>query len=836
MAFGKAPEDMRAPSGELPFNYGQGEELITPEYDAQYQDLKLQNRIDAAETAEEKETIREQSEAYTRRRSINFIGVRKVRTGESKPRFYDVENLTFNHSYNKVEHRDFEIERSIDKQARTGASYAYNFEPKVIEPFKKNDSLFTGKYWKLLKDFNLNLMPASFAINTDINRQFNRQRFREVELGGNNIGLEELFRRNYNFDFQSTVNWNLTKSLSLNFAVANNNIVRNYFQDGIINGEQDSSLDVWDGYFDIGDANRRSQTLGVNYEIPFNKFPALNFIKATYAYQGLYQWQKGSDLFGNLVADDGLTYDLGNSISNGNSHNINSSFDMRKFYKYIGIKKKRVTKSNGKVSRLARKGTPPGKEVNKEANKPVAKKKSGLGTGIANFGIGLLTSVKRIQVNYSENNGTFLPGFLDTPGFISASKPTFGYTLGSQRDIRDLAARNGWLTVFPDFNEQYTKNKTEQLDVSANLEPFNDLKIDLVGSRTYAENYTENFRIENSDYRSLTPNVFGNFNISTFTLPTAFGNSDEISSEAFDAFRKNRLTIARRLAAEKGANVNDVDAEGYPLGFGKTSQAVLLPAFLSAYTGQNAEKTKLGAFRNIPIPNWDLKYTGLMKFKWFKKRFKRFSLAHGYRSSYTINQFRTNLDFNGIDYSEPYASQPTDDLDQAGNFKNSELYSNINLTELFSPLIRVDMEMKNSVKILAEIRKDRLLSLSFDNNLMTEIQGNEYTLGLGYRFKDVRIKSKLAGPKKSIVSDLIMEANISIRDNKTIIRYLDLENNQITNGQTIYGLKYNANYAFSKNLTGIFYFDYTFSEYAISTAFPQTTIRSGFTVRYNFGN
>jgi cell surface protein SprA len=824
---------------QLPFNYGQGEELITPEYDEQYKDLKLQSRIDAAETQEEKQTIREQSEEYTRRRSLNFIGVRKVRTGESKPRFYDIENLTFNHSYNKVEHRDFEIERSIDKQARTGASYAYNFEPKIIEPFKKNDSLFTGKYWKLLKDINLNLMPASFTINSDINRQFNRQRFREVELGGNNIGLEELFRRNYNFDFQSTVNWNLTKSLALNFSVANNNIVRNYFQNNIINGEQDPSLDVWDGYFDIGDANRRSQTLGLNYEVPLDKIPALAFIKATYSYQGLYQWQKGSDLFGELVADDGLTYDLGNSISNGNTHNINSTLDMGKFYKYLGIKKKRVVNNSGKPSRSGGPGSPKGrekKEGSKKVVNPQAKKKSGFGTGIANFGIGLLTSVKRIQINYSENNGTFLPGFLDTPGFISASKPTFGYTLGSQKDIRDIAARNGWLTVFPDFNQQYTKNHTEQLDFLANLEPFNDLKIDLVGMRTYAENYTENYKIENSEYRSLTPNVFGNFNISAFTLPTAFGKSDEISSEAFDAFRANRLIIARRLAAEKGANINDVDAEGYPLGFGKTSQAVLLPAFLSAYTAQNAEKSKLGAFRNVPIPNWDLKYTGLMNFKWFKKRFKRFSLSHGYRSSYTINQFRTNLDFNGIDYSQPYAAQPSDDLDQAGNFKNSELYSNINLTELFSPLIKIDMEMKNSIKILAEVRKDRLLSLSFDNNLMTEIQGKEYTLGLGYRIKDVRIKSKLAGPKKSIVSDLVMDANLSIRDNKTIIRYLDLENNQITNGQTIYSLKYNANYSFSKNLTGIFYFDYTFSEYAISTAFPQTTVRSGFTLRYNFGN
>ncbi|AEH01225.1 cell surface protein SprA [Lacinutrix sp. 5H-3-7-4] len=827
---------------QIPFNYGQSEELITPEYDQQYKDIKLQTRLDAAETNEERETIKEQSEDFTKRQSINFIGVRKVRTGDSKPRFYDVENLTLNYSFNKVDHRDFEIERSVDKLVRTGVNYAYNFEPKVIEPFKANDSLFTNKYWKILKDFNINLLPTSLTVNTDYNRQFNRQRFREVELGGDNIGLEELFRRNYTFDFQTNINWSLTKALSFNFALANNNIVRNYFKDNIINGEQDGTLDVWDGFFDIGDPNRRSQLIGVNYEIPLNKIPALSFLKASYAYSGQFQWQKGSDLYGNLPIDTyddqgnviaTNTYDLGNTISNGNSHNINSTLDMNKLYKYLGIAKKRNTRSNGKVSRVKR-GTPPGSNNNKSAQQPKKKR-----NGLANFGIGILTSVKRIQANYSENNGTYLPGYLDTPGFIGTSKPTLGYTFGSQSDVRQRAARNGWLTAFPDFNEQYTKTQTRQLDLSANLEPINDLKIDLVGFRTYAENYAENYRVENNEYISLTPNTFGNFRISSFTLPTAFGKSDENQSQAFDDFRENRLVIAQRLAQERGIDINDpnnLDAEGYPLGFSKTSQAVLLPAFVSAYTGQQANKTKLGALRNIPIPNWDIKYTGLMKLGWFKKRFKRFSLSHGYRSDYSVGQFRTNLDYNDIDYNLAYQSQPTESLDQAGNYKNEEIYSNVNLTELFSPLIRVDMEMKNSVKILAEIRKDRLLSLSFDNNLMTEIQGKEYTLGLGYRFKDVRIKSKLAGPKQSIVSDLVMEANLSLRDNKTIIRYLDLENNQITNGQTIYGLKYNANYSFSKNLTGIFYFDYTFSEYAISTAFPQTTIRSGITLRYNFGN
>ena len=225
-----------------------------------------------------------------------------------------------------------------------------------------------------------------------------------------------------------------------------------------------------------------------------------------------------------------------------------------------------------------------------------------------------------------------------------------------------------------------------------------------------------------------------------------------------------------------------------------------------------------------------------MRNKWFKKHFRRFSLTHNYRASYTVNQFRTNLDYQAADPNIDYDEQDPNSLDQSGNFKSRTLFSNVNLVEQFSPLVKLDFEMKNSVKLSAEIKKDRSLSLSFDNNLLTEIQGFEYIFGLGYRIKNLRIRSKLAGPRKIIKSDLNMKADVSVRNNKTIVRYLDLNNNQVSAGQTIWSLRYAADYAFSNNLTAIFYFDYAFSEYAISTAFPQTTIRSGFTLRYNFGN
>lgn len=817
---------------QVPFNYAQSEEMITPEYDQFYNDLTLESRLDAADTAEDEDRIRIQSEDYTKRKSINFIGVKKQRTGDAKPRFYDVENLTFNYSYNKVEHRDFEIEKSLDQNIRAGVNYNYSFEPIKVEPFKKNDSLFTGKYWKILKDFNFNLLPSSFSVNSDIVRQFSKQKFRDTELGGNNIGIEELFRRNYNFDMQYAINYNITDALSLNFNAANTNIVRNYFIDDVINGRQDPTLDVWDGFFDLGDPNIQNQQLQLNYEIPLYKIPTFSFLRATYSYTGDFQWQKGSDLNNQLQTESGV-YNLGNSVQNANTHNINSTLNMDNLYKYVGLVKKK-----SRTVQRSRRATPGLGKDGKLADKADAKtnntSKEGAGTKILNSAIDLLTSVKRIQINYSENNGSYLPGYLRTPGFIGTLKPTLGYTFGSQRDIRDLVARNGWLTVYPEFNQQYTETTTRILDISANVELISDLKIDFTGTRAYSKNLTQNFRVEDFDgdgeldYNPLITNSFGNFSISTSLIKTAFSKSDEISSEPFNDFRANRLLIANRLARDfYGTTTFPTDAEGYPVGFGKNNQAVLLPSFLSAYTGKSPDKIKLTAFRDVPIPNWTLKYTGFMKMKWFKKNFKRFSITHGYRSNYTINQFRANLDY---DPNSP------EDLDQGGNFKNATLFSNINLEEQFSPLVRLDFEMKNSVKILAEIKKDRILSMSFDNNLLTEIQGKEYILGLGYRIKDLRIRSKLAGNKQIIKSDLNMKADISIRDNKTIIRYLDLENNQVTSGQTIWGIKYSADYAFSKNLTGIFYFDYSFSEYAISTAFPQTTIRSGITLRYNFGN
>ena len=121
-------------------------------------------------------------------------------------------------------------------------------------------------------------------MSSDFVRQFNSQKFRDAGLGADNITVDELIRRNYTFDFQYTINYNLTDCLRLNFTSSTNNIVRNYFIDDELNGDQDPELGVWDRFFDFGDPNRHTQQLGINYELPLNKFPALSFVTSNYSY------------------------------------------------------------------------------------------------------------------------------------------------------------------------------------------------------------------------------------------------------------------------------------------------------------------------------------------------------------------------------------------------------------------------------------------------------------------------------------------------------------------------------------------------------------------------
>ena len=155
---------------------------------------------------------------------------------------------------------------------------------------------------------------------------------------------------------------------------------------------------------------------------------------------------------------------------------------------------------------------------------------------IINSLVDLATSLSRLKLNYSENNGQVLPGYTQSIGFFGTSKPSMAFVFGSQSDIRYEAAKNGWLTDFPSFNEQYSRVHNTKFDITAELSWIKNLKIDIKANRTYSENFSENYLISDNQYNPLTPNTSGNFAISSILIKTAFKNSDQYKSQTFQTF------------------------------------------------------------------------------------------------------------------------------------------------------------------------------------------------------------------------------------------------------------------------------------------------------------
>ena len=810
---------------ELPMNYSVGEQFIDPKFDPQYQDIELAD-VEAANLPSSIPRGTDVSRNYTKRSSISFINVRKNRNPESskKPKFYDVENVSVSYSFNEESHRDYNIEGALSQKVMAAASYNFTFKPKFYEPFKKKE-LFKSKYLQLIRDINFNPLPSSLAVNSRINRNFNEQRSRNLVEGLS--AQPTLKQRRFLFDWDYAVAFNFTKSLAVNF-----NATNSFIYDAFGSGDD---IEIFNNFFNVGRPTQYNQKLNTTYKLPINKIPYLGFMSLDYAYTADFDWKATSQ-------DASIVERVGNLIQNANTHNVTGSLNFAKLYKDTKFENLFLKKKNRKKSN-------PNSLDKSTTNKQVSarkRKKEPLGRKVIRGFYDVITSVKTGKVSYSENNGQLLPGYAPEVGFLGRNNfeggqaPSLGFVFGSQVDIRNTALVNGWL-VAPRldgedyYDKTYTRTHFDKLDYNFSLKPAKDLNIEITGNKINTRSLAQqlDIRFDSTDPEgngfideSIPAFITGNFSTSYSMFSTAFKNGDQL----FDQLRANRIAISRRLGEQAGidvddpANINPLD--GTVVGFGTNSQDVLLPSFLAAYSGKNANNVKLGIFRDIPIPAWNLRYTGFMKYKWFKENFSSFSVTHGYKSSYTVSSFTNNLQYDD--------DNPTI-TNAAGDFESRTLVSSATLVDEFSPLIRLDMKMKNSFSMRGELKRDRTLTMNFNNSTLTDIKGTEYIFGFGYVFKDVKMKTSFTGKKQTLKGDINLRADVSLRDNLTLIRSVNSENDQISGGQKLFSIKFTADYRLNSNLTASFYYNHQTSRYAISTTFPRQSINAGFNFIYNLG-
>ncbi len=800
---------------QLPMSYSIGETFIDPKFDPQYQDVTLEDAIDQNPNSEF-------SRDYTKRTSISFINVKKNRNPNStkKPKFYNVENLSVSYAHNKEFHRDYNIKKYNNESATAGATYNYNFQAKSIEPFK-NIGFLKSKYLKLIKDFNFNPIPSNVAVNSRINRNFTEQQSRNLVEGLSD--QPELKQRRFLFDWDYTVGFDLTKSLQFNFNATNSYIYDTF--------DSNDEIQIFDEFFNTGRANHYHQKLNGTYQLPLAKIPFLSWIKVDYGYTADFDWQAAAQSTIDIGGTDVAYVDLvGNVIQNANTHNLNTTFSFEKFYKSLGFekwtktKRKPIPKQVVALKALDSLAKKPKRIRQKYKRVPYPSKKIPLVKKVLKSLYTVATSVKQGKISYSENNGQYLPGYTQDVGFLGGAPTSFAF--GSQVDIRNTALQNGWLVGPRDpdnseyYNKTYSRTQYNKLDYTFTLKPIKDLNIDVRGNQIKTRDLSQQLDvIENGSSAGaldFSAPVFetGNFSTSHAMIATVFTDGDAL----FQTMKAYRSIIANRLAKETGAPVD---------GFGSNSQQVLLPAFMAAYSGSNPDKINTGLFRNIPIPNWTLRYSGFMKLDFFKRNFSSFVISHGYKSSYTVSSFTNNLQF---DNDNAFSNR-----NSAGNYESQLLVSAATLVDEFSPLIKLDMKMRNSFSLRGEVKSDRTLTMNFNNSTLTDIKGTEYILGMGYVFKDVKVNTRFTGKKQTLKGDVNLRADVSLRDNLTQIRSVDEDNNQISGGQRLFSIKFTADYRLSSSLTASFYYNHQTSKYAISTTFPRQAINGGFNIIYNLG-
>ena len=367
---------------------------------------------------------------------------------------------------------------------------------------------------------------------------------------------------------------------------------------------------------------------------------------------------------------------------------------------------------------------------------------------------------------------------------------------------------------------------TQNFDARLTIEPFKDFRIELDATRTYSENHTEFFKVQTpgGTHQHLTPRDVGSFTVSFFAMNTLFVGFDKENfvSETFKQFETNRSVISGRLS-ETGV-IHPVDGGEYKEGFGRFQQDVLVPAFIAAYTNTDPSTMDLNLFNRMPAPNWRLTYNGLSKVDAFKKVFKSFNLTHSYKSSLTLNQFVTDLNY---DQDNPFSINPT-----SQNYFSEFEIPDVVISERFAPLIGIDFKTVNDINGRFEYKKSRNLAMNFTDYQLNETNTTEFTISAGYRIKDFELPIKMGPDKVKPKSDLNFKFDFSFRDDITINHVLDQETSVVTRGLKTIRISPSIDYAINKNINIRLFYDRSQTIPATSASFPITNTQGGLTIRY----
>ena len=776
---------------KLPLYISTSKTVVTPKYDPLDKDIPLNAAINSFDTRREREDYKKLTEERIESKSISLANVRKERVNsESRVDFWDIENFSTSFSYSERKSSNVTTQTLETKEHRGNISY--NFSPKSLslQPFK-NVSFFDSKILKLIKDINFNPLPSNINIRGDLNRSFNKTQYRNSDLTVEGVDpiFEKYFSLNKSYGFQ----WNIFNSMNIDFNVMDNSVV----------DEPEGALDTQEKldsmYYNLkrfGRTKNFNQSASVNYKLPIDKIPLLDWVNSTAKYSSRYLWSAGSYQQSDT---------LGNIVENAREYALTTKLDINKLYDKVPIFKNYTKKF-------------------KEKDSTGTVFQSRVFDGIMK----MIMSLKSINLTYNVSERTAMSGVVDSPGLFGqnnvTNSPGWDFVFGSQdASIRKRAAANGWLVKNDFLNTPFLQTRNHNFQFRSSLEPINGFRIQLDAKRIVSENFQEIFRYNSAEdtYVSLTPTRGGNFSLSFLAIKTAFVDDDNSkNSSTFLRFVENREVIRSRL--------NSLNSSGE---YGLNSQDVLIPAFISAYSGSNASTFSLKPFPKIPIPNWRVDFSGLSKIKSLSEIFSTITLTHSYQSTYSVGEFsnsllyQDNLDFSNSLMNYPLASQQTEN-----GLIPFYIINQVRIIERFAPLIGLNIRTKNNLNARVDYKKDRNIMLNLSNSQVNEMRNSDFTIDFGYTRDKLRLPFKYQGNTLILDNEIEFRLNFTIRNTKTIQRKIDDES-VITNGNYNFQLRPNINYTVNDRMNLVIYYDRVVNKPTVSNSFPRYSTSFGARLR-----
>ena len=330
-----------------PIYYSVSKEKTTPKYNPLDQDVLLKDALDDAPDKHSRDSIMAYAVERSTIQSFSISGL-KFDVRSPKPMPWDPANFTINFSFNKQAKSDpvTEYENTNDYRG----SFAYNYTP-MIKGLRPLGWLNTkNRNLKFFKEWELNYLPNSISFLTTMSRYYYEQQTRS-EMDAM-FQLPVSVSKNFLWDRQFQITWNLTKSINLSFN--SNTSARIEETIGAVNKKlfpdryKEWKDTVWQSIRSLGTPWAYNQAVTATYRAPFSRIPVLDFLTGSVSYNATYRWDRGADV-------DGIS--MGNTIASQSSLSADGRINFETLYNKIPF----VKDVNKRFANSRRSTTPPKK-------------------------------------------------------------------------------------------------------------------------------------------------------------------------------------------------------------------------------------------------------------------------------------------------------------------------------------------------------------------------------------------------------------------------------------------------------------------------------------------